>query len=128
MSEEILNEVLGEPLTEGPKFLGKFASVSDLEKAYESLQAEFTRKSQLLAELQQGQAGAAKIEIPNVEPKTEINRDEIIKEYLTSVATRPNAPTVIAGTNDLAYGVKPETKSIRDLTKVAENYFKTKEI
>lgn len=39
--------------------IGKFADVTELAKAYENLQAEFTRKSQLLAKLTQGQAGAA---------------------------------------------------------------------
>jgi len=117
--------------------LGKFAGKDELAKAYESLQAEFTRRSQLLAEIQ-GNAGAAQEKSPERTPATCLKdlsldtnpqtREEIIKDYLTGIMTNQTAPTVITTASDLVFGVKPEPKSLRDMEKVAENYFRTKEI
>ncbi len=54
----------------------KFKSVEDLEKAYESLQAEFTRKCQRLSELEK------KDKTADVFPKIERNLDEEFKLFL----------------------------------------------
>ena len=139
MSEDFFEELsLEQSEISDSKILGKFATVSELEKAYESLQSEFTRKSQLLAELQQGNAVAAiKEPVVEVEPPVACcdtplqqggtTREEIIREYLTSVAARPTAPAVITGTSAPAFGIKPEPRALRDVERLAENYFKLKE-
>jgi len=128
-----MSEILEQPESAdgGSNILGKFADVSELAKAYESLQSEFTRKSQMLAQLQknEGQAGAAIEQPPVIVPDAvPINREEIIKEYLTSIANSQIAPTVITTASDLAFGIKPEPLALNDAKRVAENFFKTKEI
>ena len=130
-------ETLGQPeivpvetdnTLDGPKTenLGKFASTDELARAYENLHAEFTRKSQVLANLQQGNVSVTDEETsPKVEDAN--NREEVIKEYLISLSQKQYAPTVITGSSDLVLGVKPEPMHLRDIERVAENYFKTKE-
>ncbi|MDR0462424.1 MAG: hypothetical protein LBG88_03815 [Christensenellaceae bacterium] len=113
---------------EGPKSeFGKFDNLDNLLRAYEQLEQRFTWKCQEMAEMtdKQGQASVAVNKAP-IAPD-EASRDEIIKEYLTSIATRTPAPTVITGQSDFVIGAKAEAKSLRDMEKVAENYFKTKE-
>ena len=111
--------------------LGKFANVNELCKAYENLQGEFTRKSQLLAQMQQGNACEAVKQTPVVDDapikRDETIKNEIIKEYLTSIAVNKTAPAVITTNNDFAFGVTPTRRSIREVEKIAENFFKTKE-
>jgi len=108
--------------------LGKFADYSELEKAYNALQSEFTRKCQTLAQMQQGNAGAAVCDKPVVaEPAPTPSPDEIIKSYLTSVAAKQTAPAVITNTSDFALGTKPAPRSLRDIETVAEQFFKNKE-
>ena len=186
--------------TEGSNILGKFASVEELAKAYDNLQAEFTRKCQqlktpagdgrefktpaadaapplqkgewlLTAEMsKQGNASVADYEEPvlktpaadaapplqkgesllpvqkgewllpdgeclpceDIRPSLCENlapslREAVIREYLTSVASKQTAPAVITAGQDFAFGVMPERKSLRDIESVAENYFRNKE-
>jgi len=100
------------------KILGKFVDTLELAKAYETLQAEFSRKSQELAEFK-------KVEKPTVES---VCKEDIIKEYLTSISKSQTAPTVITTASDFCFGAKAEPRTLKDLTKVAAQYFKTKEI
>jgi len=139
--DEIIKTDLGQPtdapvetdnaLNPGPKnILGKFHTVDDLAKAYENLQVEFTKKCQALSQIQQGTAGAAIELTPKVEQPTQtptVNRDEVIQEYLLSVARGNRAPTVITAAGDFAFGVKPEPKTLLETEKIAENFFKSKE-
>ena len=124
---EILEQLEGVPVeadnTADGSNLGKFASVEGLLKSYESLQSEFTRKSQILAELQQSNASVAVMEKADVEKSAPISREEIIRDYLTSVAAKQTAPAVITASNDFAFGATTEPKSIRDAAKVAEQFF-----
>ena len=124
-----------QPLTEG-SILGKFANVNELGKAYENLQSEFTRKAQQLAELQQAHASVAEEKPAVVEVEKPIDdtetikeemREEIIREYLTSVASKQTAPTVITTNNDFCIGSNPAPRSIREVGAIAENFFKNKE-
>jgi hypothetical protein len=106
----------------------KFGTVEELAKAYENLEKEFTKKCQMLKDLEkQGDACEAVKESPVVFDKPENVRQEIIKEYLTSVAASPKAPVVISGQGDFAVGIKPMQMTLRDMEKVAENFFKIKE-
>ena len=134
------------PITvdEGSKqLLGKFANTEQLAKAYESLQAEFTRKCQLLSELEkeknvtdkkEGNAGAAdKNKAQQVLTATETRLDntesdksKIIEEYLMSVARRQVAPAVITTCNDFAFVKTHEPKSINDIGKVVKDFFETR--
>ena len=144
MSEDILDELLEQP-TDAPapvvdnveedskdNILGRFKSVDELAKAYDNLVKEFTRKSQELSLVKGTRpetAGATSaetksVEVAPVEPAP--SREDIIKEYLTSVKTLPTAPTVIMGVDDFALGKRPEAKSLREVTKIAEEYFRTK--
>ena len=59
-----MNEILEQPLNNGSKEFGKFSSAESLLKAYNSLEAEFTKKSQKLASL----------ESENVKTQNELNR------------------------------------------------------
>jgi hypothetical protein len=107
----------------------KFANVRELEKAYERLHAEFTRKSQQLKKIQHDTAGAAICEPIIVEKRVvDDGAEEVIKNYLLSLEQKPVAPPVISGGGEFGYGIKPNPKSVRDTQKIAENYFKTKEI
>ena len=124
-----LEELLGEPETSpeqsdneiinGPKKIcGKFADIDELSRAYENLEKDYSRKSMELATLTKQQGG------PVVE---HVNRDDVIKEYLTSIAKSQAAPTVITTASDIAFGNNSEPKSLRDVESVAENFFRTKE-
>ena len=136
MDKDIIDELLEQPETSpvqadnesidgSKKLLGKFASTDELAKAYENLQTEFSRKSQILAELQKDKGHACVAsENPPVVP---VNREEIIKDYLTSIAASKTAPTVITTASDLVFGAKPEPRSLRDMERVAEIFFKQKE-
>jgi len=132
MSEE---EILGQSQPDAPavaenakddpkeKILGKFTDVLELEKAYVSLQAELTRKSQMLAQLQQGNVSVT-VESKPVEVAQD--KGKVIEEYLLSLAKGQKAPTVITVANEIGFSAKPEPMSLRDIERVAENYFKTK--
>jgi len=134
--------------------LGKFETVEALQKSYENLQADYTRKCQQLAKLQQGQARGAECEEPTVAnqqntissggmrdilpmesgrgsaetpaPVTPETRQRIVEEYLVAVARGSGAPKVITTPSDIVYGVKPVPPSISDTARIAENYFLNK--
>jgi hypothetical protein len=134
MNEEIMAE---QPAPDAPTFvdnapdgsviLGKFASAAELEKAYLSLQAEFTRKSQQLAQLQStGNAGAAKEQTPEPIVKGP-DREQVIQEYLISLVRRETTPAVITTGVGAAYGTKPMPRTLADMEKVASDFFRTKQ-
>ena len=117
---------------------GKFASHTELVKAYENLHKEFTRKCQVLCELEKksmaneehnGNACAASInevqKVPYVMACDESDKSKIIEEYLMSVAKRSVAPAVITTNNDFAFGKNEEPRSIGDLGKIVENFFQS---
>ncbi|MDR0975632.1 MAG: hypothetical protein LBM01_01570, partial [Christensenellaceae bacterium] len=63
---------------ESPLLAGKFTSEKELENAYASLEAEFTKKSQELSEYKNGQ-----------------KKEEVINEYITSLKSQKETPRVI---------------------------------
>ena len=135
------NETLEQPemieIGSGSKDLlgGKFQNDGELLKAYKNLEARFHEKCQRLAELlkpqdtNDSQRGNTDL-VVKTEPAVEesVSREQVIKEYLTTVAKAQAAPAVITTASDIAFGAKPEPKSLRDLKQVAEHFFRTKEI
>jgi len=126
--EEILNTPVEQPAPAAPEqtdnaadgstILGKFASVDELQRAYTNLQSEFTRKSQQLAQLlAKGSAGAANENTP---------KEQVIRDYLLSIAKKEVAPAVITTGGDVAFGAKASPRTLADIEKVAENFFKIK--
>lgn len=120
---------------EGSKLiLGRYASVEHLMRAYEKLQAEFTRKAQRLAELEtklgekHDNASVAIENLVKAEPKPTASesQQQIIQDYLASVAVKRQPPAVITASHDFAYMEKSGQRSIRDASHIAEEYFKSK--
>lgn len=131
-NEELKNEDLEQPTEEqivqtnnaenvdSKKIYGNFATVEALVKAYTSLQGEYTRKSQELALLNANKGSVS------VTEKIAPEKDEIIRDYLMSIAKGEAAPAVITASSDFAFGIKTEPKSIAETEKIAENYFRNK--
>ncbi len=106
-------EARGEEGAAAPAQLGKFRSVDALLNAYNSLEAEFTRRSQRLRELEarvqknetgaQGEngsspdarAGSAPVQNEGKEVVSDEARRAVIAEYLASVSS--GAPMLMAG-------------------------------
>ena len=101
--------------------LGKFNSVDELAKAYESLQSAFTKKSQELADLIKTNAVSAD------EKRVEKQQQTCAGNCKCSNAVIPPAPTVIAGNSGgFAFTNVSEALTLHATTKVAENFFKQK--
>ena len=114
--------------------LGKFKDVQALLSAYESLEAEFTRRSQRLKELEEKSkaqdAPAAAENAP--EPSSAHNstgaedadaRERIIGEYLRAVSMGRTVPFVTGGVSVPAPRSKPAT--IREAGRLAEQFLNT---
>ena len=124
--------ILQDNLDEGPVLakmapqigaFGEFANPEQLFKAYNELRVTFTQKTQELSELkkQQGIASVASDKQPDV-----IDKEQIISEYLSSVASKQTAPAVIGtGANFLAKLPDP-TRTMLDAGKLAKDFFKSK--
>lgn len=93
--------------------LGKFKDVNALLNAYNSLQAEFTKRCQRIKELEgKAEADKSKIPVPEVEPKsTSGEKDEILKDYLKGILKSKQTAIVIddAGVGVKAPAEKPKT-------------------
>jgi hypothetical protein len=88
--------------------LGKFKDVSSLLKAYNNLQAEFTKRCQRIKELEGAnkidKADSESLPTPNVfegadETKREIavDKNEIVKEYLKEVIGAKQTAVILGG-------------------------------
>lgn len=107
---------------------GKFKSVDALYSAYLSLEAEFTRRSQRLKELEEG----SKAETPS--PKSDSQEllkmalsDEqvktaVIEQYIKSVAEK-KVPLLVGGNVAIAPQTKP--KSVKDAGRLATEFLKS---
>lgn len=123
--------------------LGKFKSVDALMNAYLSLEAEFTRRSQRLGELeeeskaqkpQSTENGNAGEEAPS--PITENTdgrlleaaladsgvREAVIGEYLKTVASNRSIPLIVGGVSSPAPKAMPKT--VREAGALAESFLK----
>lgn len=121
--------------------LGKFRSVDALLNAYSSLEAEFTRRSQRLRELEgklsknesaesagdnvQPAAPRAGSEISEGGEKQEVSEEvkrAVISEYLASV--RSGAPLVMAGGGTHVSAPEKKARTLGEAAALAEALFK----
>ena len=135
--------------TKGPAetpLLGKFKSVDALLDAYNSLEAEFTRRSQRLRELEgrsaNGESGAGQKPAAAILPTDagesvhsadggpkdvaaavpDELREKIIAQYLSKV--RNEAPNVLAGGGSYVGAPKARTKTLEEAARQAAELFK----
>lgn len=115
----------------------KFKNVKALVKAYSELEAEFTRRSQRLRELEKRSNSEASPDGAKAEP-SEATEDELIKsalsngrvreavigEFLKGVAAGGAAPTVAGGAPVPAPRTVP--KSVKEAGKLAREFLKGK--
>ena len=105
--------------------LGKFKDVNALLNAYNSLQSEFTKRSQRLKELE-GELSAEKaafVSAPSEKPEgeriaaekdiTEEDKNNILKEYLKGVLSSKSKAVVIDG---VGVGVKTPIEKPRSIS------------
>lgn len=115
--------------------IGKFSSVEALYSAYTSLEAEFTRRSQRLKELEEGNKAKKSEEDAPSRKSTEENgellkkalSDEgvkraVIGEYLKTVSTNKSVPLIVGGISTPAPRLAP--KSVKEAGALAENFLK----
>lgn len=111
---------------EAAEDIGKFESVGALLAAYKSLEAEFTRRSQRLKELEEGRkAHAVDGEAPSSESVTVIDEDvrnAVISEYLKTVASGKSVPLIVGGVGSAAPKFAPKT--VREAGALAERFLK----
>ena len=135
VEEKVTAEAAEAEEKEAASELGKFKDVKALAEAYRALEAEFTRRSQRLRELEKGNKveavpdGAAVSPSPQTEDellKSALSngkvRDAVIGEFLKSVAQGGAAP-VIAGGGGVA-APKTVPKSVKEAGKLAERFLK----
>lgn len=111
--------------------LGKFKSVDALLSAYESLEAEFTRRSQRLKELEAGNkvqtapsqsAEISREELLKAAVTDEGIRNAVVGEYLKSVASNKSIPLIVGGVSTPA--PKNAPKSVKEAGALAERFLK----
>ncbi|MDE7082478.1 MAG: hypothetical protein K2O89_02085 [Clostridia bacterium] len=114
--------------------LGKFGSVRALLAAYKSLEAEFTRRSQRLKELEEGnkahsetdgapsRESAAKGEAQSAGNIDESVKNAIIGEYLRTVASGKSVPLIVGGVSSAAPKFAPKT--VKEAGALAEKFLK----
>lgn len=115
--------------------LGKFKSVDALLKAYEALEAEFTRRSTRLKELEEGNKaqGMPAAGAPSPKPLTEDKLIEqalasddvkraVISEYLKSLSEGKSVPLISGGVSPVAGRNAP--KSVKEAGALAKQFLK----
>ena len=127
-------EPAGAEKTNAAAELGKFGSVDALLNAYRALEAEFTRRSQRLRELEaenkaQGMPaqGAPSPERGKEELLKEVLNNEevrvaVVSEYLKSVSDGKSVPLVTGGAAPAAPRAAP--KSVKEAGALAARFFK----
>ena len=110
--------------------LGKFESVSALLAAYKSLEAEFTRRSQRLKELEEGNKACHETEdgTPSRESGDGVSgldesvKNAVIEDYLKTVASGKSVPLIIGGVSSAAPRFAPKT--VKEAGALAEKFLK----
>lgn len=113
--------------------LGKFKSVEALQNAYLSLEAEFTRRSKRLKELEQGNKAqqmpdkgalspAGEEDILKAALSDESVRAAIIADYLKTLSAGRCAPLISDGVSACAAKTKPAT--VREAGELADRFFR----
>lgn len=117
--------------------LKKFKNVQALADAYAALEAEFTRRSQKLKELE-GEANkelSAPVTEENAEPApsqtrptqnlTDEMKNAVIREYLTGIYTNRGVPIIAGGGAVTAARRTPST--LKEAGALAKNFFDNRE-
>ena len=107
--------------------LGKFESVSALLAAYKSLEAEFTRRSQRLKELEEGNkahddSAPSRESYDGVSGLDESVKNAVIEEYLKTVASGKRVPLIVGGVSSAAPKFAPKT--VKEAGALAEKFLK----
>ncbi len=113
--------------------LGKFESVSALLAAYKSLEAEFTRRSQRLKELEEGNKARevpdesapsreSTVEGVSAQDIDEKVKNTVIEEYLRTVASGKSVPLIVGGVSSAAPKFAPKT--VKEAGALAEKFLK----
>ncbi len=114
---------------------GKFESVDALLNAYKSLEAEFTRRSQRLKELEEGNK-AQNMPEGAPSPDAKKNRDDflnaakndvevkeaVIGEYLKTVFNNKTVPLIVGGVSAPAPKSRPQT--VKEAGALVKNFLK----
>ena len=109
---------------------GKFKTVEALLSAYESLEAEFTRRSQRLKELEEGNKAHTDECAPSRESTEGVTADTldqsvknaVIEEYLKTVAIGKSVPLIVGGVSSAAPRFAPKT--VKEAGALAEKFLK----
>ena len=137
---EILTEQPAAADKEDGKFLkeevslGKFKDVNALKSAYDSLQAEFTKRCQRIKELESAAEKADKTSVPTsseidngkeiLKSITDKDKENILKDYLKEVLNSKQKAIVLDG---FGIGVKTPSnrpKTIEEAGRLATDIFK----
>ncbi len=115
--------------------LGKFKDVQTLMKAYSDLQAEFTRRSQRLCELEKENKAKSLPDGEEAAPSqtdeegllnaalaSERVKDAVIADYLKNVSAPKSVPLIAGGGGVAAPKVAP--KSVKEAGRLAQEFLK----
>lgn len=108
--------------------IGKFKSVEALKSAYLALEAEFTRRSQRLKELEENKAEAPSPECIDEEKllsaalNSDKVRDAVVGQYLKTVLDGKSVPLMVGGVSCAAPQSAP--KSIKEAGALAKQFLK----
>ncbi len=114
--------------------LGKFKDVQALQEAYAALEAEFTRRSQRLKELEANKEQTAPVQaanattVPSQQAETAVTeemKNSIIEEYLNGVCNNRGVPFVTGG--GAVTAARRTTSTLREAGALAKNLFENKE-
>lgn len=109
--------------------IGKFRSVEALLSAYRSLEAEFTRRSQRLKELEEKQGAnipgeplpsSGEEQLIEAALSNERVKNAVVGEYLKDIAVRKSAPMLAGGVACAAPSDAP--KSVKEAGKLAKQF------
>lgn len=133
--DESTADTAGAENKEAAAVLGKFKDVQTLMKAYSDLQAEFTRRSQRLSELEKENKAKP---IPDGEEAAPSQKDEerllsaalscervkdaVIADYLKSVSAPKSVPLLVGGGGVAAPRIAP--KSVKEAGRLAQEFLK----
>ncbi len=122
-------ERLGEEKTEVS--LGKFNDVQSLLSAYNSLEAEFTKRCQKIKELESAISKDDKAKAPSVERVEEedkpteksVTEEEILKGYIRSVLCKKQTALVMDGSGASVKAPTERPKNLREASMLAQELF-----
>jgi len=133
---QVTAETAGAETDSAAAGLGKFRSVDALMAAYTSLEAEFTRRSQRLKELEEGNkaqempaegapsqgGGTGRERLLQAALSDEGVRRAVIEEYLKTVTANKSIPLIVGGVSTPA--PKSAPKSVKEAGALAERFLK----